>query len=762
VAFSNQSVQMGGRGSSFQVFTGQSAVKAAKAPAKPAAAAAAPAYVGREGNAPSTVQWVAWKGSLPAGTVNGGALGGNNVAICRGNYGSPPASYIGRVERGGCMIGGTGGNDASVRLSPFEVLANSDPAQLASPWQSGSASGGSAGLPDGWLNMGGKRALVVCQADVGSDAYPGYMTPGGCRVAVGGSARTVAQYRVLGVAGASTPSPLAAAKPAASATPPVSTGKSPLAGTVTPVRATCTAPGTGELMYAQPGQSVVSEGRDFCWKDTIPRGAGRLPQACPAGQERAGLLCYRACPAGMKRVGIDCHSVCPAGMRDDGLFCRATEYGRGVGYAIWNESKCLAENAFSGCEKWGAMWYPKCAPGYKNFGANICRPVTPDCGALKLKGRIDLSCAKDIHLGHATQAPLCSSTQQMDAGLCYDKCPAGYKGVGPVCWSRPPVTWVECGMGAAKDSATCAGITFGQVSSVAALAQNIYTFGTSAAATKAASTTEAAATLSQLKQRLQTLKEAYNAAKPLIKAGMTAKKVAEEEVKWVDGATVTEEDIARVAAQIAAVVDISGASGVVAAYTYPKCSKYALDCSVPPEVPRQVSQQKQPTRWPTTMGWLKWEIARVGSSAIPSKALRDPGNRAVCIARAGRLEGVPGWVTQQGCAACAPIDQPDQARRSFDPRPRTCETAFEYFVLSNDGGLMEWQAPAGAVPGEAVQGAYPVCVTGDRTAPASRAEYVGALIEGVCQFYQPNLHNDPTNHKLNVSNGRYRLLIQRN
>jgi hypothetical protein len=29
----------------------------------------------------------------------------------------------------------------------------------------------------------------------------------------------------------------------------------------------------------------------------------------------------------------------------------------------------------------------------------------------------------------------CPSTQEIDAGLCYDRCDAGYHGVGPVCWA---------------------------------------------------------------------------------------------------------------------------------------------------------------------------------------------------------------------------------------------------------------------------------------------------------------------------------------
>ncbi len=53
----------------------------------------------------------------------------------------------------------------------------------------------------------------------------------------------------------------------------------------------------------------------------------------------------------------------------------------------------------------------------------------------------------------------------MDAGLCYDRCQSGTKGVGPVCWgqcggARP----FDCGAFCARDSGSCAdlGVRIGQ------------------------------------------------------------------------------------------------------------------------------------------------------------------------------------------------------------------------------------------------------------------------------------------------------------
>ncbi len=57
-------------------------------------------------------------------------------------------------------------------------------------------------------------------------------------------------------------------------------------------------------------------------------------------------MCWQDCPSGFKDTGADC--------------LKPSAYGRGVGYAIWDEDKCNRENANTGCEKCLAMYYPKC------------------------------------------------------------------------------------------------------------------------------------------------------------------------------------------------------------------------------------------------------------------------------------------------------------------------------------------------------------------------------------------------------------------
>jgi hypothetical protein len=319
---------------------------------------------------------------------------------------------------------------------------------------------------------------------------------------------------------------------------------------------------------------------EFCWRDSYGRGVGTIPQGCAPGQQRIGLLCYPNCPAGMKRFGFDCHSVCPAGMRDDGLFCRAAEYGRGGGYAIWNEAKCNKENR-QGCEKNGAMWYPKCKPGYENFGCCICRPKRPNCAALGLNSGIDLSCAKKVIIGNP-QTGACASGQQKDAGLCYPNCKAGFAGVGPVCWGQPPPGWSECGMGAAKDSTTCAKVIFGQVAAVANLAFNVASLGSSTSLTAGMSAPQKASRLAKLKQQYSALKVQFDLLtknNKNVQRALTAFEIANKGKKgYVAMGTaknaVTEEDMVRLAAQIAAIVDPTGIADTVAAFTYPKCIKY--------------------------------------------------------------------------------------------------------------------------------------------------------------------------------------------
>ena len=343
------------------------------------------------------------------------------------------------------------------------------------------------------------------------------------------------------------------------------------------------------VIVGAPIPASSATGPEFCWRDSSTRGVGQVPVACAPGQERIGLLCYDQCGPGMQRFGFDCHSVCPAGMADQGLFCRRAEYGRGAGYA-WQfgdalndngmRSRCERDNGAGNCEKSGLIFYPKCKPGYTAAGCCICRPEQPDCTALGLNPGVDLSCAKKVVIGNP-QVGICGPGEQRDAGLCYPNCPSGFAGVGPVCWSDKPVGWVNCGMGKSKDSVICGSIVFGQVASVGQMAIFVASLGTSSAASGAANTAQASSRLAKLKAQYDQMKAAWEGIKNI--PGVTAAiKVAENANRVRKGfnatqtliSAVTEEDMARAAAQIAAILDPSGVSSSVASYTYPKCSKY--------------------------------------------------------------------------------------------------------------------------------------------------------------------------------------------
>ena len=239
-------------------------------------------------------------------------------------------------------------------------------------------------------------------------------------------------------------------------------------------------------------------------------------------------------------------------------------------------SRCENTHGRGNCEKWGAVVYPKCRSGFSPAGCCICRPSVPNCGALGFNGGIDLSCAKRIIIGDPRRMD-CASGQEYDAGLCYRPCNSGYNGVGPVCWGNAPSGWVNCGMGAAKTSKICAETIFDQVVSVGNLALNIATFGAGRAASFAKNSAEARR-LKELYENMKKIVDANQRVQQIVNHGQgkypaveAGKSIAE--ILRANPDNITPEDMVRVAAQIAALIDPTGVADVVAAYTYPKCSK---------------------------------------------------------------------------------------------------------------------------------------------------------------------------------------------
>ena len=185
------------------------------------------------------------------------------------------------------------------------------------------------------------------------------------------------------------------------------------------------------VVFAVLGLVAVTNAQNSnCWKDAYGRGVGKVITSCREGEERNGALCYPRCRDGFYGVGPVCWQYCPSEFRDDGAFCyKPSSYGRGAGYALWNRDNCERDNPQTGCEKWGALYYPRCRPNFHNVACCICSPNCPP-------GMTDIgiSCAKDSYGRTAGKPLICEPGLEMSGALCYPPCRGGYSGNGPVCW----------------------------------------------------------------------------------------------------------------------------------------------------------------------------------------------------------------------------------------------------------------------------------------------------------------------------------------
>jgi hypothetical protein len=140
------------------------------------------------------------------------------------------------------------------------------------------------------------------------------------------------------------------------------------------------------------------------------------------------------CPSGWTNVGVSgavgtCTKNCPPGYNPSGVAtCQADTYGRGFGYAIWDEDKCNRENG--SCEKCLAMWYPRCRPGYTNAGCNICQKEGPSTIGREQQGiwncRIRFGLEGVINtIGNVVRANP-NATDNLGPLLCGRNCPPGF------------------------------------------------------------------------------------------------------------------------------------------------------------------------------------------------------------------------------------------------------------------------------------------------------------------------------------------------
>ena len=317
---------------------------------------------------------------------------------------------------------------------------------------------------------------------------------------------------------------------------------------------------------------------DFCWRDSYGRGVGTIPTNCGSGKQYDAGLCYGNCRSGYAGVGPVCWGHCPSGWTDHGVGCtKPAPYGRGAGYP-WKfgdglndhgmYKRCERDHGKGGCEKDGAVVYPRCRAGYHKVGCCICSPDCPsgfgDTGA---------TCTKPTYgRGVGTVPTSCSGGKQYDAGLCYTNCKGGFHGVGPVCWGNCPAnTPVSCGAGCATTKDDCSGAVRDQVMSVVEVAVTIATtVATAGAATGAEAGAAAAKTATE---------EAANAATKAAAKGISkaAAKAAIMDAAKGAGVNLTMQQIDQVAGVAAGdtwdpySLDPTGIAAVVKAYNHKVC-----------------------------------------------------------------------------------------------------------------------------------------------------------------------------------------------
>ncbi len=256
----------------------------------------------------------------------------------------------------------------------------------------------------------------------------------------------------------------------------------------------------------------------FCWKlfENRPNNDLGVPMTCKAGynQDTNGL-CYKNCAAGERGIATFCYKNCPAGLTDNGLYClRQGEYARGGGYVIWQEANCKKDNP-QGCEKSGAMWYPKCKAGYAPFGCCLCKPACPQGWE-----NIGVSCKKPNYAREVLPLSECPSGREKSGLLCYPPCTKpGYEGVMNSCFQkcgmgRPH----DCGGACTTDQKECAIGVVKQVVSIPMAIISFLTLGEASLVFAPAKAAQVAASATRLASMMAKVKEALMAAKGSIEA----------------------------------------------------------------------------------------------------------------------------------------------------------------------------------------------------------------------------------------------------
>jgi len=158
--------------------------------------------------------------------------------------------------------------------------------------------------------------------------------------------------------------------------------------------------------------AIISSSKiNACYMKIKGRGIGKLPNACPAGHELGGLLCYPICKKGYINTGLFCQETCKAGEVDDGLTCRRPYQHQAA------EGKCPWYDL---CGMTLALGCKSCPDGWNRVGCDCYR------GGIR---------SKHIYGRGAGTAMTCADNMSKSGGLCYKRCQKPeFKGVGPLCF----------------------------------------------------------------------------------------------------------------------------------------------------------------------------------------------------------------------------------------------------------------------------------------------------------------------------------------
>lgn len=330
------------------------------------------------------------------------------------------------------------------------------------------------------------------------------------------------------------------------------------------------------LMIGMMFLSVSATSAPACYADSYVRDAGTIPGRpadCPDGYTNMGLTCYR----GPKTIfAPSLVASCPLGFTNTGLTCFRFPETLSMKYMFCPNG--YFKSVTGRCHK-------ICPPEYTNTG-EFCQRNPSSLGP-----RV-MSCRDDEIKGGVANSRCypkvgdCGESSEKSGALCYTKCRHQFYGVGPVCWSKCPTSLpYSCGATCVKNAGWCTNIVLGQVLSAGQLVATITTAGLASVFINAiqlngfhiSSISSVIATLVTNITVLNGVPQLMNLVRILRTIGVSA-----QEGNSTDNLTTT--DIVRLAFQVISFIDITGASGVVAAYTFPLCSTQHNDHAPPAKV----------------------------------------------------------------------------------------------------------------------------------------------------------------------------------